>query len=202
MRLLKEIKFMSLLSSYSTKKITPKLEGLRVVMRPPEYRDWKLWADQRKKNMNFLKPWEPSWSPNDLERSSFLRRIKAFEKLIISDDAYPFFIFDRNNDNLIGEININNIQRGVLQSCSIGYWISEDRMGLGFMSESISLIKDFIFNELDLHRIEAACLSSNKPSLSLLKKNGFQYEGTARKLIKINGKWKDHMVLSYIVDDY
>ena len=131
-------------------------------MRPPEYRDWKLWADQRKKNMNFLKPWEPSWSPNDLERSSFLRRIKAFEKLIISDDAYPFFIFDRNNDNLIGEININNIQRGVLQSCSIGYWISEDRMGLGFMSESISLIKDFIFNELDLHRIEAACLSSNE----------------------------------------
>ena len=122
--------------------------------------------------------------------------------MIISDDAYPFFIFDRNTDKLIGELNINNIQRGVLQPCSIGYWISEDRMGVGFMSESISLIKDFIFNELDLHRIEAACLSSNEPSLSLLKKNGFQYEGTARKLIKINGKWKDHIVLSYIVDDY
>ena len=122
--------------------------------------------------------------------------------MIISDDAYPFFIFDRNTDKLIGELNINNIQRGVLQTCSIGYWISEDRMGVGFMSESISLIKDFIFNELDLHRIEAACLSSNEPSLSLLKKNGFQYEGTARKLIKINGKWKDHIVLSYIVDDY
>ena len=46
MRLLKEIKFMSLLSSYSARKITLKLEGLRVIMRQPKYRDWKQWADQ------------------------------------------------------------------------------------------------------------------------------------------------------------
>ena len=55
-------------------------------------------------------------------------------------------------------------------------------------------VKDLIFNELDLHRIEAACLSSNKPSLSLLKKNGFQYEGTARKLIKINPMLKNKAI--------
>ena len=44
------------------------------------------------------------------------------------------------------------------------------------MTESITLIKEFIFNELGLHRIEAACLESNDPSLNVLKKNGFILE--------------------------
>ena len=49
----------------------------------------------------------------------------------------------------------------MVQSCSIGYWISENKMGLGYMRESISILKDFIFNDLKLHRIEAACLPRN-----------------------------------------
>ena len=192
---------MSFLSSYSYKKASRSLEGDRIILRPPEYGDWKQWSDQRKKDMAYLKPWEPSWSPNDLERSSFLRRVRAFEKLMINDEAYPFLIFEKNKEKLIGELNINNIQRGVLQSCSVGYWIAQNKMGLGFMTESITLIKEFIFNELGLHRIEAACLESNDPSLNVLKKNGFILEGKARKLIKINGKWQDHLVLSCLEND-
>jgi ribosomal-protein-alanine N-acetyltransferase len=100
------------------------------------------------------------------------------------------------SEELIGELNINNVQRGVLQSCSIGYWISKDKIGLGFMSESINLIKNFIFNELNLHRIEAACLESNVSSLNVLKNNDFHFEGIARKYLKINGKWQDHLIYS------
>jgi ribosomal-protein-alanine N-acetyltransferase len=70
------------------------------------------------------------------------------------------------------------------------------------MSESLKLIKEFIFNELKLHRIEAFCLPYNNPSLKVLLKNGFIKEGTARKLLKINDKWQDHTVLSFILDDF
>ena len=162
---------MSFLSSYPSKKISKSLDGERVYLRSPEYRDWEKWSETRRENMSHLKPWEPTWPLNDLERSSFLRRVKVYEKLISNDEAYPFLIFDKYSNELIGELNINNVQRGVLQSCSIGYWISKNRIGLGFMSESIMLIKNFIFNELGLHRIEAACLESNEPSLNVLKKS-------------------------------
>jgi ribosomal-protein-alanine N-acetyltransferase len=40
------------------------------------------------------------------------------------------------------------------------------------------------------------------PSLKVLLKNGFIKEGTARKLLKINDKWQDHTVLSFILDDF
>ena len=193
---------MSFLNAYSLKKNLFEITGRKVILRPPQYSDWKAWADERKKNKLYLQPWEPLWSINELERSSFVKRVRMFERLSHNDQAYSFLIFTSDNEDFIGEVNISNVQRGIIQSCTIGYWIAKDCEGKGMMSESLELVKEFIFNELKLHRIEAACLPHNMPSLKVLLKNGFIKEGTARKLLKINDKWQDHTVLSFIIDDF
>ena len=193
---------MSFLNAYSLKKNLFEITGQKVILRPPQYSDWKAWADERKKNKLYLQPWEPLWSINELERSSFVKRVRMFERLSHNDQAYSFLIFKSDNEDFIGEVNISNVQRGIIQSCTIGYWIAKDCEGKGMMSESLELVKEFIFNELKLHRIEAACLPHNMPSLKVLLKNGFIKEGTARKLLKINDKWQDHTVLSFILDDF
>tara|TARA_B100000768_G_scaffold123199_1_gene113994 strand:- start:1201 stop:1794 length:594 start_codon:yes stop_codon:yes gene_type:complete len=193
---------MSFLNAYSLKKNLFEITGQKVLLRPPQYSDWRSWADERKKNELYLQPWEPLWSINELERSSFVKRVRMFERLSHNDQAYSFLIFKSDSGDFIGEVNISNVQRGIIQSCSIGYWIAKDCEGKGMMSESLELIKEFIFNELKLHRIEAVCLPYNNPSLKVLLKNGFIKEGTARKLLKINDKWQDHTVLSFIVDDF
>ena len=193
---------MSFLNAYSLKKNLFEITGRKVILRPPQYSDWKVWADERKKNKLYLQPWEPLWSINELERSSFVKRVRMFERLSHNDQAYSFLIFTSDNEDFIGEVNISNVQRGIIQSCTIGYWIAKDCEGKGMMSESLELVKEFIFNELKLHRIEAACLPHNMPSLKVLLKNGFIKEGTARKLLKINDKWQDHTVLSFILDDF
>ena len=193
---------MSFLNAYSLKKNLFEITGRKVILRPPQYSDWKAWADERKKNKLYLQPWEPLWSINELERSSFVKRVRMFERLSHNDQAYSFLIYKSDNEDFIGEVNISNVQRGIIQSCTIGYWIAKDCEGKGMMSESLELVKEFIFNELKLHRIEAACLPHNIPSLKLLLKNGFIKEGTARKLLKINDKWQDNTVLSFILDDF
>jgi ribosomal-protein-alanine N-acetyltransferase len=193
---------MSFLNAYSLKKNLFEITGRKVILRPPQYSDWKAWADERKKNKLYLQPWEPLWSINELERSSFVKRVRMFERLSHNDQAYSFLIYKSDNEDFIGEVNISNVQRGIIQSCTIGYWIAKDCEGKGMMSESLELVKEFIFNELKLHRIEAACLPHNMPSLKVLLKNGFIKEGTARKLLKINDKWQDHTVLSFILDDF
>jgi len=189
---------MSFLTTHYPKKISSQHQGKNVFLRPPEYKDWQEWSHLRKENMSYLKPWEPTWNIHELERSHFVKRVRFFEKLSINDEAYSFLIFEKTHLQLIGEININNVQRGVVQSCSIGYWISENKMGLGLMSEAISLIKQFTFDELELHRIEAACLQKNQRSINTLKKNHFNIEGVAKKYLKINDKWQDHVLLSCI----
>ena len=189
---------MTILRPFQSKKESMVLYGNKVFLRAPEFRDWREWSELRKFNMEYLKPWEPAWSPYELERGYFVKRVKFFDKLSNRDKAYSFLIFLNDKNKLIGEININNIQRGVVQSCSIGYWISENKMGLGYMRESISILKDFIFNDLKLHRIEAACLPRNLRSLRTLLKSEFEIEGHAKKYLKINGAWEDHILLSCI----
>lgn len=193
---------MTILRSYKYKKNSLELNGDNVLLRPPQYSDWIDWSKVREVNKLYLQPWEPLWSPGELERSSFVKRVRMFEKLSTNDEAYSFLIFKNENTEFIGELNISNIQRGIIQSCSIGYWIAKKYEGRGMMSESLELVKSFIFDHLKLHRIEAACLPHNSPSLKVLLKNGFKIEGTARKLLKINNKWQDHTLFSYLYEDY
>ena len=78
---------MSFLSSYPSKKISKYLDGERVYLRSPEYRDWEKWSETRRENMSHLKPWEPTWPLNDLERNSFLRKLPL--------PSYPEVLFSK-----------------------------------------------------------------------------------------------------------
>lgn len=49
------------------------------------------------------------------------------------------------------------------------------------------------FRDLELHRIEANIMPHNKASLRVVEKQGFQFEGLAKKYLKIDGKWEDHI---------
>ena len=54
---------------------------------------------------------------------------------------------------------------------------------------------------LELHRLEAACLPTNAASQGVLRKLGFKEEGYARKYLRINGEWCDHLLFGLIGAD-
>ena len=96
---------------------------------------------------------------------------------------------------------MSNIRRGVSQSCSLGYWIGEPYARQGYMTKGVRAIIWFVFDVLRLHRLEAACLPENKASAALLTRTGFQYEGLARRYLKIDGVWQDHWLFALLNDD-
>ena len=57
---------------------------------------------------------------------------------------------------------------------------------------------EFSFEDLGLHRIEAACLPENEASRALLKRCGFNEEGYAREFLRINGRWQDHVLFAIL----
>jgi ribosomal-protein-alanine N-acetyltransferase len=59
----------------------------------------------------------------------------------------------------------------------------------------------FVFDHLRLHRLEAACLPANMASIRLLKRCGFRQEGLARRYLKINGRWEDHLLFALLSSD-
>src|SRR3546814_1979218 len=76
----------------------------------------------------------------------------------------------------MGGVTISNVRRGVAQAASIGYWIGERYARQGLMSEAVSAVVEFAFEELALHRVEAACLPTNDASRRLLLEVGFRSE--------------------------
>ena len=55
---------------------------------------------------------------------------------------------------------------------------------------------------LNLHRIEAACIPGNVPSIRVLEKCGFTREGLARRYLCINGIWQDHLLFGMLHEDF
>jgi ribosomal-protein-alanine N-acetyltransferase len=126
---------------------------------------------------------------------------RRYQGEIREDRAYPFFIFRQADHELLGGITLSNVARGMTQTATLGYWMGERYANQGYMTKSVRAIAPFAFGALNLHRLEAACLPHNSPSIRLLEKVGFRREGLARGLVCINGRWQDHIVFALLTDD-
>ena len=94
------------------------------------------------------------------------------------------------------------MRRGVAQTAAVGYWIGRAFARQGFGSAALRAVTLFAFEELRLHRLEAACMPSNAASLHTLERGGFAREGIARRYLKINGVWEDHVLFGLPREDW
>ena len=69
------------------------------------------------------------------------------------------------------------------------------------MREAIGALTHHAFTQLDLSRIEAACLPENTASRGVLERSGFKYEGVAQSYLQINGRWRNHVLYSNLRHD-
>ena len=170
------------------------VRGRTLVLRAPTLTDYAAWAELRALSRPNLTPWEPSWSRDELAKSSFRRRLRCYARDVRDDMGYAFFITDAAAQTLLGGITLSNVRRGAAQTATLGYWLGAPYHGQGRMQEAVNTAATFAFQTLRLHRIEAACMLSNAASLRVLAKTGFRQEGLARQFLKIKGVWEDHFL--------
>ncbi len=180
---------------------TPQLQGRRVYLRPPAHRDWRAWAELRGESRDFLTPWEPTWSYDALTRGAYRRRLRIYKIEMRLGTSYSFFVFRNDDHALIGGVTLSNLRRGVAQAAALGYWVGERHARQGYMTEALEAILRFAFDDLTLHRIEAACLPGNAASKALLLRSGFQEEGYGRGYLRIDGLWQDHLLFAILRED-
>lgn len=179
----------------------PVIRGNGLYLRYPRVADYLAWAQLRAESKEFLTPWEPIWADDELTRGAFRRRIKRYHKETRLDSAYVFFVLRESDDALIGGCTLSNVRRGVTQCCTLGYWIGERFARQGYMTNALKTLIPFVFRTLGLHRIEAACLTDNEASKSLLARVGFRQEGLARRYLLINGIWADHLLFALLKEE-
>ncbi|MBM6664660.1 GNAT family N-acetyltransferase [Flavonifractor plautii] len=102
-------------------------------------------------------------------------------------------VLPRHPGKIIGLAGLNEIVRGAFQSCFISYKLDHTLWGQGYGAEAIAALTEWGFRNLGLHRVEANIMPRNLPSRRAAAKAGFEEEGLARRYLKINGVWEDHI---------
>lgn len=188
------------LLDWITEASGPVVKGQGVVLRMPRGSDYEAWADLRHASQAYLQPWEPLWPDDDLSRAAYKRRMSVYQREMEAGNAWPFFVFAESDRQLLGAITLSNVRRGVAETATLGYWIGQRHARRGFGTAAVKAALDYAFNELRLHRVEAACVPHNLASRRALEKSGFALEGRAKAYLKINGDWADHLLFGVVND--
>jgi ribosomal-protein-alanine N-acetyltransferase len=185
----------------------PALTGRRVLLRPLAVSDFDAWREVRVRAREWLVKWEPKPLPGQPDatedRRVFAARCGARERERQLGTGYGFGIFVGSaRDRFAGEINLSSVQRGPYQNAYVGYWIDEAQAGNSYTPEAFVVVSRFAFEELGLHRLQAAIIPRNGPSRRVADKVGLRNEGTALRYLEINGRWEDHVRYAITAEDW
>lgn len=111
----------------------------------------------------------------------------------------PFVI--ENDGEIVGQLNVSQLVRGSLSSAVIGYWIARSHAGRSITPIAVALATDYIFRDAGLHRAEICIRPENAPSLRVVEKLGYRYEGLRKGYIHIAGRWCDHYTFALLSTD-
>jgi ribosomal-protein-alanine N-acetyltransferase len=105
-------------------------------------------------------------------------------------------------DDIVGIVNLNNVVWGSMKGAALGYYASAAYAGTGLFRKGLAAVIDHSFREEGLHRLEANIQPGNFRSLRLVERLGFSKEGFSRKLLFIDGDWRDHERWAILAEDW
>lgn len=104
----------------------------------------------------------------------------ASDNFIRDKDEYRFLIVDTQLNYLVGCISLY-IKNPKIPFYEIGYWVSSQSMGKGFVTEACTLVKDIACDYLRCERLEIKMASRNVRSAKVALRTGFQLEARLKK---------------------
>jgi ribosomal-protein-alanine N-acetyltransferase len=167
-------------------------------LRPIAVRDARALERELAGNRGWLRRWEAT-NPDGYGPFDTRAGIRSLLEQSRDGHGAPFAL--EVDGEFAGQVNVSQMFFGSLSSCAIGYWIAERFAGRGVMPTAVALATDYCFLRLGLHRVEICIRPENVPSLRVVEKLGFRYEGLRRRYIHIDGGWRDHFAFAVTAED-
>ncbi|MDJ1371470.1 GNAT family N-acetyltransferase [Gulosibacter molinativorax] len=149
-------------------------------------------------NRPWLQPWEATL-PGAAGRWNVRGSIRSLLDQASSRVTMPFVL--EVDGAIVGQLTVSNIQYGAVSSASLGYWVAQSAAGHGYTPIAVAAVTDYCFKSIGLHRMEICIRPENKPSLRVVEKLGFRYEGKRDRYIHIDGDWRDHYCFALVREE-
>ena len=154
-------------------------------------------------NREHMGPWEPP-RPPDFHTHEFWRvQVGRHRRAFDAGAAVMLFLFPHEDPSeVIGQISYTSIVRGPADMCMLGYALAHKAQGQGYMYEALRASNEYVFKQLNIHRVMANFMPHNVRSNAVLRRLGFTVEGYARDYLYVNGAWRDHVLTSLTNQDW
>lgn len=165
------------------------LEHDRLRLRPLRRRDLTAWNDVQLRNRDWLRPWEAT-TPDGGAAPSFAQMVSGLRRQAREGRAVP--LVAEVDGRLAGQVTVSLIAWGAYRSGSVGYWLDQRFAGQGHVPCAVAMVVDHCFAG-GMNRLEVNIRPENGPSLAVARKLGLREEGLRRRLLHIDGDWRDHL---------
>lgn len=130
---------------------------------------------------------------------------KAFIDFVMSqyeaDKLGPWGIEDKQTKKLIGSCNYLGCDSNSMR-VELGYVLSNEYWGRGIMTEVVSRIIQFGFEDIGLERIQAKCMVNNIGSAKVMEKAGMKFEGILRNFMRLKNELQDLKMYAMTREDF
>lgn len=152
-------------------------------------------------DVTLLYQWE-----NDEEVWTISNTLKPFSKYTLkqfvaasSADIYEsrqwrLMVDDLATQKTVGVVDVFEFDP-LHSRAGVGVLIQKEFRNRGFAEESLLLVRDYLFQRLNLHQIYCNVMAENIASLSLFQKIGFEIAGLKKDWIYTKEGWKDEYIL-------
>jgi ribosomal-protein-serine acetyltransferase len=175
------------------------IEGARTLLLPIEISDGpELWEAVEGSRWH-LERWLP-WVPYNNTPEASLRYAEACVSDWDAGRAVRFAIRERQSRTLLGVVGLDSCVH-LHRSCELGYWLRREATGRGLMTEAARTCVEFAFARMGVHRVRCAAATDNAPSLRVISRLNFRFEGIARQAELVGARWLDHALFARLSTD-
>lgn len=151
--------------------------------------------DANRERLREFLPWVDNTKTTQNSREWIQHTLTEWDSLSLFD----YGIYLKDSGKYIGSAGVHSINWSV-QKCELGYWLSSEMEGQGFMSEAVKLIEAYCF-QAKFHRVEIRCSSKNTRSASVALRCGYTLEGELREDARELGKFRNTKIFGKLITD-
>lgn len=179
------------------KNIFPILETERLILRQLKIEDAKdlysYFSDEEVMKYYGMYPIE-----NLMQAENIINNLnKSFE----DSNGFRWAITIKGSDRVIGTLGFHNWSKRHFRA-EIGYELSKDYWGCGYMREALNRVLIYGFYTLKLERIEGLVYPENLASQKSLEKIGFKREGMLKHYAYFREQFQDLLMYALLKDEY
>ena len=127
--------------------------------------------------------------------------IRCMQRKYRLGDPASWCIELRETGRVIGTIGYMWYQQDHA-SAEVGYSLARNQWNKGIMTEALSRVLQYSFEDMQMHRIEAQHEVENPASGAVMRKCGMQHEGRLRGRIMNKGRYMDVDLYAILREDY